>query len=279
MKKIVATVFVMILMLIVVYVSACKKTKEDPTPDTGIANESNEAQNEWDDVLKISEDAINTEGQAQRTTAGSPTVSIATISQGNFIGEITVDFGTGITGSDGRTRSGQIIIKYTGKYRTSGTIIQCTTNNYFVNGKQILGCRTVKNTNGRVFNVKDTGNSDSTGEARIIYPDGKFTTWTSDRVRTWTAGYGTLDLTDDVYSIIGTAQGSSRDLLHYDMNINNLIVRLGCYITYYIYIPSGGSISVSYPDGTRSIDYGNGTSCDRNITYTDTDGKKYEVSL
>ncbi len=280
MKRIASIIFATVFFVTAFYVSSCRKKKEDATPNDGLTTESNEAQSQWDDVLKISEDAINGQGESSRTSA-NPTITKTTISEGNFIGKITIDYGTSTLGNDGRTRSGQIIVKYTGKYRTTGTVIQSTTQNYFVNGKQIVGCRTVKNTNGTVFSVLDSALPDSTGFAQIIYPNGEgTTTWKSTRTRTWTAGSSTIGtLSDDVYSISGTASGVSKEGKAYTMAITNLIVKLECFFTYYIYMPSGGTIAITTTEGTRSVNYGNGLTCDRDVTFTAIDGKTYELSL
>ncbi|MBC7488023.1 MAG: hypothetical protein H7282_14880 [Cytophagaceae bacterium] len=281
MKRIASIIFALTLLMTSVYVSSCKKKKEDATPKDGLTTESNEAQSQWDDVLKISEDAMMTNSQSRTEAININCATVtASTSSGIFIGQFTIDFGSGTLCSDGRTRSGQVIVKYTGKYRTAGTIIQSTTNNYFVNGKQIIGCRTVKNTNGTVLNVIDSALPDSSGYAQIIYPNGGgTTTWKSTRIRTWTAGSSTTTLSDDIYSIAGTASGVSKEGKAYSMNITNLIVKLECFLTYYIYMPAGGTIDIITTEGTRSINYGNGVSCDRNVTFTAIDGKTYELSL
>ncbi|MDF2456093.1 MAG: lipoprotein precursor [Cytophagaceae bacterium] len=280
MKRIASIIFAVVFVATACYLSSCRKKKEEALPNDGLTTESNEAQSQWDDVLKISEDAINGQGESSRTSA-NPTITKETISEGNFIGKITIDFGTNTVGNDGRTRSGQLIVKYTGKYRTTGTIIQSTTQNYFVNGKQIVGCRTVKNTNGTVFSVMDSALPDSTGFAQIIYPNGGgTTTWKSTRTRTWTAGSSTIGtLSDDVYSVSGSASGVSKEGKAYTMTITNLIVKLECFFTYYIYMPAGGTIDIVTTEGTRSVNYGNGVSCDRDVTFTAIDGKMYELSL
>jgi len=281
MKRIASVIFAMTFLMTSVYVSSCKKKKEDAIPNDGMVSETNEAQSQWDDVLKISEDAINAQGEsAAARTSADPTITKVTISEGSFIGKITVDFGTATVGNDGRTRSGQIIIKYTGKYRTSGTVIQSTTQNYFVNGKEIRGVRTVTNNGSYSYSVVDAGLSGAEF-AQIIYPNGGgTTTWKSNRTRTWTAGYGTIGtLSDDVYSISGTASGVSKENKAYTMTITNLIVKLECFFTYYIYMPAGGAIDIITAEGTRSVNYGNGVSCDRNVTFTAIDGKTYELSL
>jgi hypothetical protein len=285
MKRIASIIFAAVFLLTVFYVSSCKKKKEDATPNDGLPSETNEAQSQWDDVLKISEDAMTTNSQSRTSVnINCATVTPSASSGSIFIGQFTIDFGSGTVCNDGRTRSGQIIVKYTDKYRTAGAIIQSTTNNYFVNGKQLIGCRTVKNlgnaTGSYKFNVTDSALPDSSGFTQIIYPNGGgTTTWKSVRTRTWTAGSGTTTLSDDSYSISGTASGLSKEGKAYAMTITNLMVKLECFLTYYIYMPAGGTIDIITSDGTRSVNYGNGVSCDRNVTFTAIDGKTYELSL
>jgi len=281
MKRIATIIFALTFLMTAVSISSCKRKKEDATPNDGMVNETNEAESQWNDILKISEDAITAQGEASGVrTSADPTITKETISEGNFIGKITVNFGTATVGNDGRTRSGQIIVKYTGKYRTTGTVIQSTTQNYFVNGKEIRGVRTVTNNGSNSYYVVDAGLSGAE-YAQIIYPNGGGTTsWKSTRDRVWTAGSGTIGtLSDDVYSITGQASGISKGGKAYDMTITNLVVKLECFLTYYIYMPSGGTIDITTAEGTRSVNYGNGVSCDRNVIYTAIDGKTYELSL
>jgi hypothetical protein len=287
MKRIASFIFVMTFLMTVLCISSCKKTKQDATPSDALTSECNEAQSLWDDVQKISEDAL-TNNSESRTEDLAVNINCATVTtgvaSGIFIGQFTIDFGTGTVCSDGKTRSGQIIVNYTNKYRIAGAIFQSTTNNYFVNGKQIVGCRTVTNLGSSSglyeFNVTDSALPDSSGYAQIIYPNsGGTTTWKSVRKRTWTAGSTTTSLDDDVYTISGTASGVSKESKSYDIVLTNLIIKLDCFLTYYIYMPSGGTIDITTTEGVRSVNYGNGISCDRNVIFTAIGGKEYELSL
>ncbi|MDB5256268.1 MAG: hypothetical protein JWM14_963 [Chitinophagaceae bacterium] len=281
MKRIATIIFATILLVTSAYISSCKKKKEDANPNDGLTTETNEAQSQWDDALKISEDAINANGQSSRTSS-YPAITLVTGS--GTTGTITIDYGTdGLTASsDGKYRKGKLVITYTDKYRNSGAVITTSTNSYYVNGKHIKGRRTVTNNGSYIYSVVD---SDSLGTAasyaEIIYPNAEgTTTWKSTRTRTWTAGYGTIGtLSDDVYSISGTASGVSKEGKAYTMTITNLIVKLECFFTYFIYMPAGGTIDINTTEGTRSVNYGNGVSCDRNVTFTAIDGKTYELSL
>ncbi len=281
MKRIASIIFASTFLLIAFYVSSCKKKKEDTAPSDGLTSETNEAQSQWDDAFKISEDAINANGQSSRTSV-YPTITL--VPGAGTTGTITVDYGTdGLTASsDGKFRKGKLLITYTDKYRNNGAVITTSTNNYYANGKHIKGRRTVTNTNNYTYSVVDSDSLGTSGSyAQIIYPNGEgTTTWKSNRTRTWTAGYNTTtNLVDDIYNISGTSSGMSKEGKAYSMNITNLIVKLECFITYYIYMPAGGTIDIITSEGTRSVNYGNGVSCDRNVTFTAIDGKTYELSL
>lgn len=276
-----------LLLVSVVLFSACRRKKEELTPNDGTTTESNDAQNQWDNALKISEEAMDQEGEfdASARTAAFGLLGCAqsvvkeTIAEGNFTGKITVDYGSSMTNAcnDAKLRRGRIIIKYTGRYRDDNTVIQITTDNYYVNNIKIEGRRTVTNTGNHVYSVVDAG-LDGTGYSRFITLDNKITTWKSTRTRRWTEGISTPGiLTDDVYVINGTGEGVSSAGDAYTLTAVNLGVKLLCYSAY-IFMPSSGIVTITSPNGTRTIDYGSGE-CDRNVVYTHTNGKTYNISL
>jgi hypothetical protein len=278
-----------------ILLSSCKKKKEEEgTPSDGTTTESNDAQNQWDNALKISEDALDQNDQFSATPrlsggdARSSATGILGCSQsvlqenitgdGDFIGKITVDFGSSLTNActDGKVRRGKLIIKYTGRYRNMNTVVQVTTEDYYVNNVKVEGRRTVTNAGNYVYNVVDSG-VNGTGYAKFTTLDGKITTWKSTRTRTWTEGKSTALLTDDVYVVSGNADGLSSAGDAYTMTITDLKVKLLCYSAF-IYMPVSGTISITSPTGTRSVDYGTGE-CDRNVTYVHTNGKSYNITL
>lgn len=288
MKKNVLRIFAFLLVASVV-LSSCKKKKDedDPTPSDSATTESNDAQNLWDNALKISEDALDQNGQLQATTRTSASgilgcsqsVTLTAISEGDFIGQITVDFGTSLTNAcnDGKVRRGKLIIKYTGRYRDANTVIQTTTENYYVNDVKLEGRRTVTNSGSNVYNVVDSG-VDGTGYATLTTLAGKVTTWKSTRTRTWTEGISTPTIfTDDVYVISGSAEGTTSGGEAYTATATNITVKLLCYSAY-MYMPVSGVFSITSSAGTRSVDYGSGN-CDRDVVYTHTNGKTYNITL
>lgn len=280
MKRIASIIFAMILLMTSVYVSSCKgKNDKETTPNDGVVSETNDAQNQFDDILKITEDAINTSGQSGSRTTAYPAITL--VPGSGTTGTITVDYGTdGLTASnDGKIRKGKLVITYTDKYRNTGAVITTTTKSYFVGDKEIRARRIVTNDGNYSYTVQDLDSMGVVGSyAQIVYNDGTDVKWKSTRTRKWTAGYSTIGtLTDDVYTINGSAEGYTIDYKDFTMNITNLIVRLECYYSY-IYMPSGGTIDIIAGEKTRSINYGNGSSCDRDVIYT-INGKSYELSL
>jgi hypothetical protein len=272
--------------------SSCKKEdEEEPTPNDNPSTESNRAQSEWDDVLKIAEDAMtdNNDGMAaNRTSDLSMSCATITINTVNFDsasvsyeGFITVDFGSNsITPCiDGKIRSGKLKVAFTGQYRTTNTKVTVTTENYYVNGVKVEGTRTVTNSGNNVYNVVDSGLNG--GEyATLTYADGSQTTWKSTRTRTWVEGTSTpVVISDDAYLISGTASGLARGGSAYTMVATDVRVSISCWLQY-VFVPSSGMISVTTTaDGlTRSIKYGDG-SCDRNATYVHTNGREFPVVL
>ncbi len=93
-------------------------------------------------------------------------------------------------------------------------------------------------------------------------------TWNSQRQREWIAGDTTTGLTlqdysDDIYSITGSADGSTFEGVSYTANITQaLIVQVGCR-----WIQAGTFDLTPVGLATRSFDYGSGA-CDDDATLT-----------
>lgn len=183
---------------------------------------------------------------------------------------LTIDFGTGCVGNDGRTRRGKVIITYTGPYAEPGHLHTITTDNYFVNDNQILGTKTVLNEG-----LNDNGNLwfTVTIDAQIIKEDGTTIDWDGNRTREWIAGYGTPERSDDIYLISGTHSGQSSDGRSFTAQILEPVRkdRSCTWIT-------DGVIEIT-PNSrpTRTIDFGDGT-CDNSATVT-VNGNSRDITL
>ncbi len=264
--------FTGVILLAGLTMTACKK--DDPEkPDTQSVDDNSQIESEFDDILSIAEDVMNSNrNDMDKSGTGTYTLSdttCATVSLDTAftdgdgsLGRIEIDFGsTNCEGSDGINRRGKIFIAYTGKYRTTGTKITTTFDNYFVNDHQVEGTKTVEKTTDSTFAVNVT-------DAKISWTDGTTTQWTSNRIRTWSGGRSTLFvLSDDVYTINGTASGTNRLGDDFTTSINNVEHKIECWFDG-IFIPASGTTEVT-PAGkeTRTIDFGDGI-CDKTITLT-----------
>jgi hypothetical protein len=190
---------------------------------------------------------------------------------------VVVDFGNGTsTCKDGKVRSGQITIIYTGgrkfkKFNANATI---TSNNYTVNGHLFNGTKTLKNISPVGGNLK----YEVIVNATITTKNGNVLTYTANRTREWIAGASTpKDRSDDVIQVTGTESATNTASGRtWTATVINPLVRkfaAGCkkhFVQGILEIQITGK-------PTRTIDYGNGV-CDNTITVT-VNGKTYTITL
>lgn len=217
---------------------ACERENRDR--DTATAEDHALADRLYSDLYSVAEEAVEQgEGSGKRTghTYHTSCASITIDPAGEpdvWPKNITLDFGTGCTGKDGRTRSGMVHIKVTGPYREPGTEITTTLENYAVDGYRVSGSKVVKN-EGR--------NSNENLHFSIVVEDGSITTpeneqisWSSARQREWIAGEetnilsgGQAGLLDDVYLITGESSGVNRENRAFTVRITEALkVKLDC---------------------------------------------------
>lgn len=178
--------------------------------------------------------------------------------------QLTINYGTtNCLCFDGKYRRGKILVSYTGHYRDSGSTHTISFDDYYVNDYKVDGNQTVTNngdnSNG---NLTFSININST----ITDTTGKTLAYKSMRTREWVAGESTWGLhgwSDDIYSITGSASGTTFNGASYSAEITSpLIVALNCR-----WIEKG---TVEFtPSGKlkRTIDFGNGD-CDNKATVT-----------
>jgi len=254
-------------------INACKKSATDS--DITTAQDEAQASAESNYIENAGDaGAAQSTGSQPRSNGGGVTLpSCATITfnadtaAGLKIMTITFPSSPVCTSPDGKVRSGQIIVTWTGRYRDSGTVIHTYTNNYYVDGNAHNYIKWVKNV-GRVggfytFAVTDT--------ASIVTPTGTIS-WVSAKTRTWTSGYNNpwwlYWLT--TYSITGTEQGVDRKGLSFSATITSPItIAFDC-----IYGITGGTFDLQVQGkAERIISFVDG--CSGNATCT-IDGVTYD---
>ncbi|HZG01714.1 MAG TPA: hypothetical protein VEY71_11965 [Chitinophagales bacterium] len=260
--------------------TACEKDETKNDSDTGVATEYYKGQRESDDIFA----ALNAAAQDNSvmrpdedfdvTSTLLPECATVTVDTVGSTKSIMIDFGT--TGClcddwDGKTRKGKITAQWSGKYRQPGTVIQVSTQDYYVNGNKHEFNKTVKNDG-----LNDESHLSYTVNitlAKITYADGTVTQWTSSRTREWSEGEATLTPYDDVYHITGSASGTSAAGEDFSVNITSpLEVALSCN-----WVREGTMVITPQGKPARTLDFGNGN-CDNNAT-VEINGTVYNINL
>lgn len=258
--------------------AACDKRESKPAvkeQDNGIGADNARLEQTFNDVQKIVESAANgSDLSTLRTTESVPLAGCATITFDSTVTPrtLTIDFGnTNCLCNDNRYRRGKIIVSYTGRYKDSAYTHTVNFINYFVNDNQVVGTKTLTNMGkdgaGRVYyNININGG--------IILAAGNGTlSWTSNRTRTWTAGYNTIGFFDDAYEIAGSAV-----ITRPNGNTVNASITSPLEVANNCNWIRAGALQITPQSGTsRTVDFGNGA-CDGSATVTIA-GTTYPLTL
>ena len=261
MKKMLFKCFSVLGLSAVVFMSSCTR---ESNQDWAFAVDNSAAEEAFQDIYaRVSKVG---EGDDDNRRTGCAITTHTADTTGVFPDTVRVDFGTSCIGSDGRTRSGALNIIFSGPWRAVGTVITVTSDNYSVNNYSVVGSKTIT-----VNQLNAAGNPSytvSVANAQVTNPQGETATWSCTKTFEWVEGQntsfasnGTTGVTDDVFHITGSANGTSRAGTSYTANITNRLVRrLDCrWLT-------AGTVEVTPAGGNaRTIDFGDGT-CDNQAT-------------
>ena len=257
--------------------TACNRNK-DAAPDEDIASAEDSSDAEHETAL--SADLLTAAAPQNETQTGSPAVAddtelrrvygtCATRTYDADTRTLTIDFGpTNCLCPDGKLRRGKIVVVFTGANRNRHDGAVVTRVNYFVNDNQHTAIRTFAALPGGSFSLVVTNGG-------IIFANnGGTSTWTASRTYTRTQGLGTPQVSDDVYSVAGQAQGTNRKGVSYTATISTPLTKRGDCYKYYV----AGIVTIANSKGqTLSLDYGNG-SCDNVATVT-VNGRTKTITL
>jgi hypothetical protein len=278
--------------------SACKKdnsasVKDDnPIATTDAAQSDASSQVQYDDVFNITmgvqasdvgEDVGigtgagiiyrpgNADGMSTVDSVGRCfTITVVPKTLHVFPKVVTIDFGTGCLGKDGKLRKGRIMTTYTGPMFVPGNSATSTFADYQVDSLRIGGTNSVENTstsNKFAWNVKVVD-----GKITNVLT-GTWRQWNSVRENKQIEGNGTpLLLSDDIFQISGNASGSNSNGNLWSSLITQPLVRK--YICPWI---GKGQVSITRNAATAILDYGDG-SCDNKATIT-INSVVYNISL
>ncbi|OQX79841.1 MAG: hypothetical protein B6D61_02885 [Bacteroidetes bacterium 4484_249] len=272
---------VSLIMALIVFFTSCNKDDETqpekPEIDTQTTKDESAAQSEYDDIIVISEEAIDS---AYTETYPVTTISIAacaTLTSDTVNNTVEVDFGTeGCQGYDGRIRSGKIIVTYIGNYRTPGSAFNVAFDDYTVDGIVVSGSISYY-----TVSRNEQGNLTFTTQVingKIEYPDGYAIEYDASFTVEWTQGEATGDIFDDVFEISGNSSGTSSTGVGYTTEITvPITLKTACWNQYIFYPVKGIKVLIPSHEATRTIDFGNGE-CDKIVTLS-VGNYKYTVTL
>ncbi len=277
-------------------VSSCKKSSTTTTTneETSTATDNNTAEHIVSDMTAIAaQSSDGTSGLASyRSTSDYEGgaicgLSCATVTRSGQI--ITITF-NGSACLDGKTRTGSIIINYSGSapgavhYRDPGFSCTVTTSNYVVNGFQVnVVNKTITNTTPTGFNPAVTNETWSiAADVNIVRPSGGTINWNCNRTKTLLNtsdtsiyhGSGTGSMRPITWSkarvgLTGSANGTSANGNTFSASVVSQLIRdFGqCNISGFVPLIQGTLDFTPAGHPTRVIDYGNGT-CDLDATIT-----------
>jgi hypothetical protein len=191
---------------------------------------------------------------------------------------VTIDFGSGCQGKDGRIRKGKIITIYSNRLILPGATATTTFNGFYIDSINVTGTHTVTNTGDptmRQFSIDVTG-------AKLTSPNGNYTAWECHKTITQIAGLATPDYPlDDVFAIDGNSEGTIKYgdwLMAWNSHITEpLIKEFLCHWIIKGKIETVRNFSGNNRQWVAELDFGSG-SCDGLATIT-VNGVTREISL
>lgn len=251
--------------------TSCKKDEEEEKIDneTTTAQDNALAQNVFDDMKKVVEEAVENDSTAKASfsfgACANVTVTPAWADTATWPKTVTIDFGTtNCTGTSGVRRRGKLTVVLSARYRNQGSVLSVTPTNYYVNDFLVEGSKTITNLGRNASN--NLHFSVEVSNAKITSPSGEVSTWNSSRINEWIEGESTIGLfnfCDDVYLISGTANGVSRTGKPYTVTITSPLRKQICCR----WIVSGTLVVAPSGLHNRTIDFGAGA-CDNTATVT-----------
>lgn len=178
-----------------------------------------------------------------------------------------VDYGSGQTCQNGKTRKGKLTTVYApGSGRDFTQTL--TFENYSVDGRTLNGTQTVTLVGGATGSTNTV--KTKVEKMTLTTKDGKTITFSSEKTRSYDRK-GTLSPTDDEISITGSSSGTGSEGNAFTSVIKTpVLIKNSCGRE--ARVPVSGVVEITAAGGsTRTINYGDGT-CDKTYTVT-VDGK------
>jgi len=254
---------------------------------TAYSEESTIAEASFDDAEDIATTAADEENNASeygfngrfrplftelRAAIGNCADITITPDDSTYPKTITIDFGNGCLGLDGKFRSGAIIIHLTAPLRRPGSVVTITFRNFYVNRVHLEGTKIISNLSeppAHKWSVQVVG-------GKVTFPSGRGYSYQSIKVKTQVGGMDTRIVRDDVYELTGRSQTEFNSGLTITLNTETpLVKKVACPWI------SDGKLKIRINDRVLFLDYGfpdNGQ-CDNKALLTWDNGNKQRIVL
>jgi hypothetical protein len=290
-----------IAVLFSIFLFSCQKEGSLSNPDevteaeaVELSDESAQVEASFDDTEDITMIAAEEEGNAAgfgvegrtatldrlyfpaflelRARIGDCATITVTPNDSTYPKTVTIDFGDGCIGLDGKFRSGKLVLHFTGPIRRPGSVVTLTFVNYHVNRKHIEGVKIFKNlSEPPMFKW-----SVEVIDGKVTFPGGRG--YSFDRIKTVTqiAGMGTGIIRDDIYKITGRSKTVFNNGTTVHLNTEDpLIKKMNCPWL------SEGTLKIKINSRVFKLDFGfpNNGSCDNKALLTWNNGNNQRVII
>ena len=238
---------------------------------TTYSEESSQAEVSFDDAEDVATTAADEECNASvygingrlfhplfielRAAIGDCAEITVTPNDSTYPKTITIDFGNGCLGRDGKFRSGGIVVHLTAPLRRPGSVVTITFKNYYVNRVHLEGSKIISNLSDlpmHKWRVEVVG-------GKVTFPSGRGYSYQSVKTKTQIEGMDTRIVRDDVYEITGRSQTEFNSGLVITLNTETpLVKKVACPWI------SDGKLKIRINDRVLYLDYGfpNSGDCD-----------------
>lgn len=289
--------FILCALFLSVLMFSCKKEASNTSAATTVSEEdaavysteSMEADASYDDVQDIGMTAAEEEGIVSlgkgegvagrgfpflrlRLKIGQCADITVSPNDSTYPKTVTIDFGNGCVGVDGKFRKGMIVLHFTGPMRRAGSVVTITLVDFQLNRAKIEGTKVITNLseNGDIkYSVQVTG-------GKVTFPNGRGYLYEKLKYVKQVAGGATEELTDDVYKIEGRSKTTFNNGTVIVLDTKDALVKK--WSCPWI---SEGTLKIKINDRELFLDYGfpNNGDCDNKALLMWHNNQKQQVIL
>ncbi len=260
-----------------------------------LSDESSQAEASFDDAEDIAFTAADEEGNAGgfgiegknagttgrpflpswselRQRIGNCATITATPNDSTYPKTVTIDFGDSCRGRDGKLRSGQLVLHFTGPIRRPGSVVTLTFVNYYVNRAHIEGTKIFKNLSEPPVHKW----SIEVLNGKVTFPNSRGFSYDGIKNVKQIAGMLTNIVRDDVYQVTGRSKTVFNNGTTININTEDpLVKKVACPWI------SEGTLKIKINDRVLKLDFGfpNNGNCDNKALLSWNNGNSQRIIL